>query len=54
MIIRKKQIGDCYMAGGTGTSLTTLNTMLIPTKIVGIKYGKAAGTLPEAEGVLFG
>lgn len=50
----KIQIGDCYMAGGTGTSLTVLNTMLIPTKIVGIIYGKAAGTLPEAEGVLFG
>jgi hypothetical protein len=50
----KIQIGDCYMAGGTGTSLTVLNTMLIPTKIVGIKYGAAAGTLPEAEGVEFG
>lgn len=50
----KIQIGDCYMAGGTGTSLTVLNTMLIPTRIVGIIYGKAAGTLPEAEGVEFG
>lgn len=50
----KIQIGDCYMAGGTGTSLTVLNTMLIPTKIIGIKYGAAGSNLPEAEGVLFG
>jgi hypothetical protein len=48
------QIGDCYVTTATGTSGTTLNTMLIPTKIVGIKYGAAAGTLPEAEGVEFG
>lgn len=53
----KIQIGDCYMAGGTGTSLTVLNTMLIPTRIVGIKY-RAAGTgsgeaLPAAEEVTF-
>lgn len=51
----KIQIGDCYMAEGTGTSLTVLNTMLIPTKIIGIKYGGAGiENLPRAEEVLFG
>lgn len=51
----KIQIGDCYMAGGTGTSLTVLNTMLIPTKIIGIKYGGAGvESLSRAEEVLFG
>ena len=33
------EIGDCYVATGTGTSLTTVNTIGIPTKIIGIKYG---------------